>query len=271
MRTLRSGTHLLAIHPAYPLVDLRRLSPFVARGRLADAEAVGASEFIEALKSENIEVVTWKALHQDAHTECGPVLSILIPHLRTRKNRFARLLSLLDCQRCDSIEILIDEDGGERSAGAKRNALLNRATGKYVVFIDDDDVVARDYVGKILAAATEGTDCITFDLAFLSRGTIPRLRRQRLGGSWKRESTGRMLTVAVPGLDRTMIGDGVEYETRWTHLCPVKRAIAISKRFPDSSRLEDLAWANDINRLIRTETHIDEVLYFYIKRPHQDE
>jgi hypothetical protein len=48
------------------------------------------------------------------------------------------------------------------------------------------------------------------------------------------------------------------------HLCPVKREIATQCIFPDKNYGEDSDYANQINKIIQTENHIEEKLYFYM-------
>ena len=47
------------------------------------------------------------------------------------------------------IEIIINEDDGTKSVGQKRNEVLDKAKGKYISFIDDDDIVQSCYLSKI--------------------------------------------------------------------------------------------------------------------------
>lgn len=69
------------------------------------------------------------------------MLSILICSLHSRSHLLAELKAILQPQLTGDVELLIEIDNKEISTGAKRNILLNRAQGKYIVFIDDDDMV----------------------------------------------------------------------------------------------------------------------------------
>ena len=61
-------------------------------------------------------------------------------------------------QLVDGVEILTkggeSHKNGGLSTGAKRNDLLNQAKGRYVVFIDADDLIAENYVEEILVFST---------------------------------------------------------------------------------------------------------------------
>ena len=81
------------------------------------------------------------------------VLSILIPTMPKRLGLLKRLLNVLNPQVTDEVEILTHSDDGRIPTGRKRNDLIKQAQGQYVVFIDDDDIVADTYVSDILKAA----------------------------------------------------------------------------------------------------------------------
>src|SRR5215467_9960671 len=102
-----------------------------------------------------------------ASTTGQMLLSILIPTLESRRASFLRLYQRLDRQIVHNnlrsvVEILVFEDGGQHSIGKKRNALLQRAAGRFVVFVDDDDDVSDDYVRLIAGALSKrpDVDCI---------------------------------------------------------------------------------------------------------------
>ena len=57
-------------------------------------------------------------------------------------------------------EIIYDIDEGQVSIGVKRQRMLHKANGEYIVFIDDDDLVAENYVDLILGALKTGPDCV---------------------------------------------------------------------------------------------------------------
>ena len=89
-------------------------------------------------------------------------LSILIPTLVERRDCRSSLLSELGKQMGGMpVELLLDEDNRERTTGAKRNALLARAGGKFSVFVDDDDWISDTYVKDIVNVIRSlDVDCI---------------------------------------------------------------------------------------------------------------
>ena len=49
----------------------------------------------------------------------------------------------------DKIEVVVFQDGFQATIGEKRNRLLETSTGKFTVFIDDDDDISENYCKKI--------------------------------------------------------------------------------------------------------------------------
>jgi glycosyltransferase involved in cell wall biosynthesis len=50
-------------------------------------------------------------------------------------------------------------DNGEKTLGEKRNDLIQTATGKYIVCLDDDDGIADEYIYSLTTAAKSDCDC----------------------------------------------------------------------------------------------------------------
>ena len=97
-------------------------------------------------------------------------LSILIPTLHSRKVKLERLMKLLRDQLQPDIEVLLEPDKGEVSIGCKRNALLHRALGDYVCFIDDDDTVSPDYIACLMEGIYRGVDVVSIRGRFSENG-----------------------------------------------------------------------------------------------------
>ena len=98
-------------------------------------------------------------------------LSVLVPSVSTRRETFAQVvmdqlfgqhekLSEADRKR---VEILVLTDAGRNGGmivGEKRNAMVRMARGTYVVFVDDDDRVADDYLASLLEATSSGANIL---------------------------------------------------------------------------------------------------------------
>lgn len=99
------------------------------------------------------------------------LLSILIPTIPERRPRLKMLLGDMSYQLTKSdlwneVEILIDEDKkmfeGGKHTGKKRQDLIEKAIGKYVQHVDDDDHLVDDYFETIIPALRKGPDVVTF-------------------------------------------------------------------------------------------------------------
>ena len=188
--------------------------------------------------------------------EC--LFSILICSLHRRKHYLEKLWACLkpqvpsDC----SLEILVETDDGEIPIGAKRNRLLERAKGKFVAFIDDDDLVVETYVAQVLDAIKNHphVDVIGMSLIMTTNGIEPEKSFHSLQyTSWwdcPDQETGRKKYFRNPN-----------------HLNPVRRELALQVKFPDgSSHGEDRDYSMRLLPLLKAEHNIEKPIYFYLNR-----
>ena len=105
--------------------------------------------------------------------------SILIPTMKSREPLFREVLSEVERQISEittaKIEVLYESDNGELTLGAKRNLLINRASGKYCCFIDDDDVISPNYLKTFLPMLDNDYDCASFIGAYYHNGKFIKL------------------------------------------------------------------------------------------------
>lgn len=176
------------------------------------------------------------------------VLSILICSLDERKEDLQRLVSVLKPQLNAQTEVKLCIDNKESTTGAKRNKLLESAAGKYVVFIDDDDLVSEDYVSEILQASNYNPDAIVFKGYMTTNGTNKK----------KFE-----LSKDFPYVTQNDV-----YLRYPNHIVPIRSTIAKKFKFPDKVYGEDYEWATQIHKskLIQSEVKIDKQLYYYLHK-----
>lgn len=174
----------------------------------------------------------------------NPELSILICSLHERKEEFlSRILSILTPQiQGRDVEIIILTDNGEMPIGTKRNMSLNVANGKYVCFIDDDDIVSDKYVELVLSKIKEDSDVIVFNGIVTTNGSGVKMARQGMEYEY-----GEV--------------DDVYYRLP-NHLAIHKKETMI-ERFMDVRTGEDDEWAQRRLKEIKTQSRIDEILYHY--------
>jgi len=180
-------------------------------------------------------------------------LSILILTLESRKNFLDKLLSVLYTQKTNEVEFVIVSDDGSKTIGAKRNEAIQKSTGEYICFVDDDDLVSSDYVEKILKALESNPDCVGMHLLHFNDGSLAGFTYHSLSySSWfesKDISTGFMRYYRNPN-----------------HLNPIKRNLALKCPFPESSWGEDRDYSKNILQYLRTEEYIVEPIYYYLFR-----
>lgn len=173
------------------------------------------------------------------------LLSILILSMESRKDSLNRLLRILSPQLTDNIEILINIDDGKKTIGLKRQELLEKSKGKYVCYVDDDDVVSDDYVKILSAACKRNPDCIGIRGLYYENG-IPRgeFINSINNSKWEDKSK---LFLRTPN-----------------HLNPIKYEIAIKEGFNiDKSFGEDHEYSTGVKNMIHSEVYVPDVLYKY--------
>lgn len=179
------------------------------------------------------------------------ILSILIPTMPSREKLFNKLYSDLAYQihniphGDDLVEILEDNDMSV-NIGTKRNRMLKKAAGTFVVFIDDDDTVAPYYIRKILDAIEQNPhiDCIGMRGKVSFDGGEPK--------PWSISITHKEWYEK----------DGVYYRTP-NHISPVRTDIASKVGFPNIAFGEDAEYSRNIYPLLKHEYYIDSDMYHY--------
>ena len=174
-------------------------------------------------------------------------LSVLICSLESRKHLLDILLAELHRQQQPGVEILAYVDNKQFSTGYKRQALINEATGKYIIFIDDDDWIEPYYIEELLKAAESDADC------FAINGWITTNGKGRI--DWR---------LSKDNPNKTIYENGKPVYLRTTnHITGVKRELALKAGFPDKSNAEDQWYSNRVAPLCKTEYVIKKPLYHY--------
>lgn len=166
------------------------------------------------------------------------------------------LYSLLEKQnvaRMADVELLYLLDSRRRSVGAKRNVLLGAAQGQYIGYVDDDDMVADDYVSRIYDAirGNLGVDVVCFG----QRATI------RPGGIIH-ECT-YSLTNKTRELKSTTQPNVFAWSGPPAHTMVWRRGVNPAARFPEKTFGEDVEWCDAMSEAAKTEVQIPAVLYEY--------
>lgn len=179
-------------------------------------------------------------------------LSILICHIPGREHKLSVLLDILNRQKTDEVEILIEKDNKEITTGAKRNILLRKAKGDYIAFVDDDDLVFEGYIPKILKAIESKPDCCGIE------GVIENFGKRK---QWKRKF---IHSIKHNKWYQEKIGKDTVYFRCPNHLSPVKRSLALKVMFEDITQGEDRVYSMALLKHLKIEEYIEGPIYHYI-------
>ncbi len=184
-----------------------------------------------------------------------PTLEILIASVQVRHGQLVRLLNHLEPQLAPfmgNARVIVNRDDAHAPVGQKRNQLLLAARADYVCFVDDDDRVHDDYVGRIMEALGSRPDYVGFKLAYSVDG-------------WPQK----------PALHSLENRDWSETETAYlrgiSHLNPIRRIWALEGLPFQPGFGEDKAWAERVAATghVQTEVYISgDPMYFYDYQSH---
>lgn len=179
-----------------------------------------------------------------------PTLDILIASVNARHDQLVALLDHLAPQLepfDGRARVLVNRDDAVAPVGAKRNQILLAATAEYVAYVDDDDWVDDDYVGRVMEALVERPDVIGFKLRYLVDGA---------------EMKPAIHSITNVGWDEKPD----HYARSLTHLNPLKRKLALRGLPFQPGFGEDRDWAERVmaTGLVRNETFLAGTpLYIY--------
>ena len=178
-------------------------------------------------------------------------LSILICTILEREVAFNKLVNKLTEQIDEArlkrqVEIVYFQDTrGQHTIGHKRNTLVKKAKGLFVVFVDDDDDIAQDYIEEIVPRLKPGLDCVSIQGIMTTDGRTPEPFKISLRYGWDKQ--------------------GDTYLRFPNHITPIKRSIVRKHPFPNKSYHEDYEQCIAMQKggLIKKEVVINRPLYYY--------
>lgn len=181
-----------------------------------------------------------------------PDLSVLVASIHTRYRTFGLAIQdqlftqyrSLPPEDLARVEIMVLTDTKSLSIGYKRNALASASTGRYVVFVDDDDRVADSYIASLLAGTETDADVITFNSEVSLDGDPPKLCRFSMRYRQDQNTADEYLRIP-------------------NHLCAVKRVLAREVGWRDINYGEDRDYSTRLLPMLHSEHKIDRVLYYY--------
>jgi hypothetical protein len=181
-----------------------------------------------------------------------PLLSICICAIQERIGMLGSLMREIASQieKCHArglIEVLVRLDNKEKPTGTKRQEMIEQARGRMVNAIDEDDIIAENYIKEMIIACESGCDCVGM-LGYMTTNGRDRI-------PWE---------ISKDYDTATVIRNGVKTYLRHTnHLSPVKREIALQVGFPPLYNAEDGAYSNGLKGKLHSEYKIPVELYHY--------
>lgn len=172
-------------------------------------------------------------------------LSILVPAIPSRWDKFQKIYTKLDSQATKDVEVIGLIDNKKRSIGKKRDALKTLVNGEYFCFVDDDDDVSDDFVKEILKGIKKNPDVI----AFKQRALVDDLEGV-IDFDLKNENE--------------PFKPGEVTKRKPHHMCAWKTSLAKKVVFPDLMYNEDAIWLGYLWKMALTQYKIDKILHTYI-------
>lgn len=174
-------------------------------------------------------------------------LSVLIPTVGERNEKFTKLLKFIDKHILPDVEVIAYWNNGEVTIGEIRQALVTNAKGEYVVFIDDDDQIPDFYFKEILTALKKDVDYVGFQMQAYNRDDKLKPTYHSLRYSnWFEDEKGFYRDIS--------------------HINPIRRSLANKVSF-GKEHPEDERWAVSLRPHINTEFYIDKIMYEYLHDP----
>jgi hypothetical protein len=193
-----------------------------------------------------------KKTYEERQSKTDKLWTIGILTVPERREFLDRLLKKLNDTMMFSfanrIEVIVNSDNKIKTVGQKRNEIIDSANGKYLCFIDDDDIIGDYYISKIVwCLQSEQYDAVSFYGMYYNNG-IPTMSFHHSslhGGHFKK--------------------DGIQYRPL-NHLNPILTNYAKQIRFPEKNYAEDSDYCDRLLKsgLVKNETGIPFTLYHYL-------
>lgn len=177
-------------------------------------------------------------------------LAILIPTVIGREAKLASLMSAIEPQLTNEVQVYTLCDNKEMTIGDKRTALYKASDGLFSVQIDDDDMIPEYYVDEVLKRINlfADVDCIGY------------IEHCKWGDS--RETFSDFSLRYSEWKDQKDNKEFAHVRTPF-HKTPIRTEIAKQVPFEPIRWGEDHNWSIAINPLLKTEVYIPKVMYIY--------
>lgn len=194
-----------------------------------------------------------KSLNFNLDTFNKKIFSILIASIPERLEKLNKLFKNLQNQieinnLHEKVEVLALLDNKNRTVGSKRQALLEASEGRFIAYLDDDDIVSDNYVKEIINAAEQN----------LSVDVICFKQEARI------EKDPPVPVYFGLQYENTEYTPGKPIYRKPFHICVWNTKIAKQVKFKDISFTEDWTWVEELCKIAKTQHIIDSTLHYYI-------
>jgi len=225
--------------------------------KYVDANFEKAKEYCKSL-SERIENEIKNKLVVKKKKDI--VLTVGVLTVTGREHFLNRLMTQFKAtigENVSRVEVVISHDNKEKTVGEKRNEVIQKAEGKYICFVDDDDMVSDNYFSLLLQALDEhpDTDGVGFKGIYYQSGN-PLMEFSHSSGH--------------EGHFRTQDPDGkITQQRPLNHLNPVRADIMKKIGFTEKNFGEDSEYSDKLysSKLLKKEVYLDKILYHYLYDP----
>lgn len=175
----------------------------------------------------------------------APTLDICICSIPHRDAMLRALLGELARQVIPGVGVVVYRDNLQQTYGGKIAAMWGQSRADYVCCVDDDDMIAPDYVARVMAALESRPDYVGFKVRYTSNGDLqkPVIHSLRFG-CWETR-------------EKCIVRDISEKN-------PMRRDLALGAEW-EGQYAAEARWAAGIRQAgqVRTEVFIDDDMYYY--------
>jgi len=180
------------------------------------------------------------------------ILTIVVPSIPSRMESLYQVMSDLFKQaEGKPVEVVCLLDNRKSNLSEKRNQAIEKAKGRFISFVDDDDKIEPDYVEKLLEAITANpkADCVVFDV--LVHGYTPEPKLCSYGIEYQHGENEKA------------------YLRKPNHVMAYRTEISRKHKYrKDLSAIsEDTEWAERAEKDIKNQVRVSKVLYHYLYNP----
>lgn len=175
----------------------------------------------------------------------SPTLDICICNIPHRDATLYPLLAELDRQVVPGVGVIVFRDNLQATYGGKIAAMWDASQADYVCCVDDDDMIAPDYVARVMDALESRPDYVGFKVRYTHNGDLqkPVIHSLRFG-CWETR-------------EQCIVRDISEKN-------PMRRDLALLSGW-EGQYAAEARWAAGIRETgkVKTEVFIDDDMYYY--------